>query len=432
MAEETPAAANASIQIADTAVRLLAAFQLLLMFVTLAIWYNSGPFPVIPLLNPSRFPLPPLTTCSTVLALACLVIALSGGFRRLAIAKQARIVSRWTLIAFTAGIVATVANQQCLQAWHVFFLWALSASLFLKPERRLIAIRHLFACVYVCSGLSRISNTPASSATGMILAQLVVWLPDAVRPNQDQFTLICHAAAFFEIALGLLLLVPGRLQRIGLSAACCLHGTLLLALGPLGLGHHAGVLIWNLCLLFLLPLTFRLPVERLSKHTMSGNGKSQTSATPGIRLSADALWFLLLWTISLAGLAGITDNWPSWQLYSPRPEQWQLWIDRRSATHLSPPFVTSPILATVDQFIPVRLDQASLVHTGTPLYPEDRFQLALIESVLQQLPPDARFEVRIDQPNRFPWWTRTLRTIQTREELAREHQQFLFNSYPAQ
>jgi hypothetical protein len=430
MAEEIPVTSNSRVFVADFALRLLAGFQLLLMVSTLPIWWHSGAFPAVPLLNPGLVPSSLLTGSSIVIAMACFRISLTGGLRRLTSPDHSRFVARWTRIAIIAGITAAVANQHCLQAWHTFFLWALSACSFLNPERRLGALRHLFACVYVCSGLSRISTTPAVSGTGLVLGQLFSWLPAAVQPSPPQFALICHAAAFCEIGLGLVLLSSGRMQRIGLFAACGLHASLLLALGPLGLGHQAGVLLWNISFLLLLPLVFRMPLPSLLNSAQVAAGNSRSSAERRNPLAAGAIWCLLLWLISLAGLVGVTDNWPSWQLYSSRPEQWQLWIDRRAVAHLDPPFAVSPVAATVDELIAVRIDQASLLFTGTPLYPEDRFQLAIIEAVLQRLPAETRFEVRIDEPARYLWWNRSMRTIDSREKLAEEHKRFLLNSYP--
>lgn len=429
MADEIPAATNARALTAEFALRLLAGFQLLLMLSSLPIWWHSGAFPTVPLVNPGYVPGWLLPASSAILGVTCLRISLPGCFRRLMTPGQPRAVSRWEFVACIAGISAVVANQHCLQAWHAFFLWALSAGLFLKPERRLLGLRHLFTCVYVCSGLSRISTAPASSGTGMVLMQLFSWLPASAQPNSEQFSLLCHAAAFCEIAIGVLLFAGGRTQRIGVLSACGLHAALLLSLGPFGLGHNTGVLLWNLSFLLLLPLVFRLPLPIPWNGGGTAAGDSRSVAVYRNLTSSGSIWFLSLWLISLAGLVGITDNWPSWQLYSPRPEQWQLWIDRQSASYLSSPFAVSPVLAPVDELVPVRIDQSSLRQTGTPLYPEDRFQLAIIEAVLQQLPDETRFEVRIDEPVRFPWWIRNTRIIHARDALTKEHRRFLFNSY---
>ncbi|MFM8476148.1 MAG: hypothetical protein ACKOEO_10175, partial [Planctomycetaceae bacterium] len=139
-------------------------------------------------------------------------------------------------------------------------------------------------------------------------------------------------------------------------------------------------------------------------------------------------WCGLLWGISLAGLVGITDNWPSWQLYSSRPETWQLWIDRQYTSRLPAELSRATASTAVDGLVPVRLDLVSLQQTGSPLYPEDRFQLALIEQTLAQLPEDCRFRVRIDQPQVWCWWRRTVRQINDRRVLQAEHNRFWLNS----
>ena len=51
------------------------------------------------------------------------------------------------------------------------------------------------------------------------------------------------------------------------------------------------------------------------------------------------------------------------------------------------------------------------------MYPEDRFQRAVIQSLLAQVPESVRFRVNISEPE-FPfWWQRRERQIETREDL---------------
>lgn len=385
--------------------RLLAGFQLLLMLCTLPLWLNDGRFPAVPLFSVPALPPQLLAVVSAAFAFGCLLLVLQS--RDAPTGGSVRRFPWLPSLLLLCGLIAGCCNQHCLQAWHAFFLWFVLSCFIRDPQRQLSALRQIPACVYVCSGLSRLSLEPESGPTGMILGQLTAWLPASLQPAAATFQLLCHAAAWSEVALGLLLLSRGRPGRWAIAAAMLLHAALLLALGPFGLKHNPAVLLWNLCFLLLLPLLYGRP-----------HGLPQTPRR----------WCWLLWCSSLAGLVGITDNWPSWQLYSSRPEHWQLWIDRQHISGLSPDFARATSSTAVDGLVPVRLDLVSLQQTGSPLYPEDRFQLALIEQTLARLPDDCRFKVRIDQPQVWCWWRRTVRQISDRRALQAEHNRFWLNS----
>ena len=202
--------------------------------------------------------------------------------------------------------------------------------------------------------------------------------------------------------------------------AVLLHLILLLALGPLGLNQHSAVLLWNTSLLFVVPLCF------VAKDVSLTHPADERTT-----ISHRWLTFALFttWILPLSALIGIADNWTGWQVYSQRPERWTCLIhdaDRptlpdflRKYTAAPPPF---------SDWTPIRLEQWSLDATQAPLYPEDRFQLAIIESVLSQLPADSRFRVEISEPARLFWWRRRSREAASLIELQIEHRRFLLNS----
>lgn len=389
--------------------RLLALFQVLLMLCTWPLWLNSGHFPAVPLFSLPTIPQQIPAVISGLLTIACLWLV----FRTAPSAFEFTTASSlWLpgLILFT-GVLAGCCNQHCLQAWNVFFLWAVASCLIRDPNLQLRALRQLPACVYVCSGLSRLSLQPEAGPTGMILEQLMQFLPSAMQPEATGFQLLCHSAAWGELSIGLLLLIRGPAGRAGVVAAMLLHAALLAALGPVGLNHSPAVLLWNVSFLLLLPLLFREFVPKPVARVSVAGRRPATART---------VWACLLWCTSLGGLIGLTDNWPSWQLYSPRPEQWQLWIDHLYAGRVPYPFATAVSGTSVDGMVAVRLDVASLRQTGSPLYPEDRFQLALIRRILAGLPQQMRFRVRIDEPEDWRWWRRRVREVLDHESLQRE------------
>jgi hypothetical protein len=391
-------------QVALLTLRLAAGFQLLLMAATWKLWLIPGSFPLVPLLSlhlrPQLIP-----AASIPLAAGCLLLTLNA-------TPRSRLQKRIVLLTLLAAALPVLCSLQCLQAWHWLFMLTLLLTLLPLPTSNLRAV---IAALYVCSGLSRFSLAPEVGPVGLIVRQLLLF---AGRPDADPATvrLCCHLACVAEILAGLALLFAGRLPQLAAAAAAVMHLSLLAALGPFGLGHHPAVLIWNLQLLLLSPLL------ALTAPRWTFNVRGISAA---LRCSLPAA---LHWLFALSGLFGLADNWPSWQLYSSRPESWQLWIRRDHAHRL--PDSLQPWLspAVVNGWQPLSLDRLSLAATSSPLVPEDRFQAAIIEAILQDIPNDTDFHIRITEPDPLRWWQRSERQISTRQQLRQEQTGFLLNA----
>ncbi len=252
--------------------------------------------------------------------------------------------------------------------------------------------------------------------TAVLSRQLLQWAGVSEFRQADLLPGLCHGLSLGELLIGVLLLFR-RTRPLGIVAAEVLHVTLLLVLGPLGLNHHAGVLIWNICLIVLVPIVFRRPhqAERVSAISDGAGTRSARSGLPRAIVTS------IIWLWPLSGLFGFADNWPSWQLYSNRPEMLVLSIDAKAISLLPPSLQSHVEPETAFSFLQaVRLDRWSLEQTGSPIYPEDRFQLAIIAWCVEQSPDAAEFEVRISEPDPIFWWQRRERTLKTLEELNAE------------
>ncbi len=381
------------------AVRILAGFEILLIAVTWPLWWGHSSFPRIPLIHSLSPPIVADRIVVGMLLAACLIVAGSFGQQR------------WVRTVRAAGLAAAlmlcVSNQHRLQAWHWLFALGLGASFF-KPESGLQLLRSVLASIYVCSALSRMGPVAYQGMSAAIVDQLLRMLGIRFEvPAESKIEIMCHALNIGELAVGLLLLWP-KSRRFGMSSAMLLHGTLLLALGPLGLGHHPAVSIWNVCFLCLIPVVFFGPVRYLPSGE-TGKRWSFRAAT------------LFVWLFPLSGLFGIADNWPAWQLYSTRPETWVLRIKEADIQYLEHDIqqhVSKP--EPVDDWVVLKLDRWSLAETDSPLYPQGRFQREVIGRVLATLPDDAEFRIDISEPEPWFWWQRIHRTMTTRTELAPE------------
>ena len=393
---------------ADLALRCLATFQMLLMLATWPLWFAPGRFPVVPLFSQS-LPILAIPLTSGLLFLTCLAMSLKP-FPGTPTGNRA---GRRLLcsIALVAAVVPVICNQHCLQAWHWLFILAMLITVTHTPESRAPQLRLTICTLYICSGLSRITANPQAGIAGLIARQLLEFLPGPADHTANTVNLACHVLSALEIITGILLLFDFRRTRVpAVVLAVLMHASLLLALGPIGLNHHPGVLLWNLCFPILVPLLFLRGLPPACRGRRFGVG--------GLLISA----------FSVSGLFGVADNWPAWQLYSARPESWTLWVHRSDTPEL-PQFLRQWLGSTAQEdWVPVRLDRLSLHQTGSPLYPEDRFQLAIISSTLNSLPDTVRFRVTVEEPRPLDWWNRSLRLISDRADLNQEHQTFILNS----
>lgn len=399
----------------EVVVRLLATFQVALMAVTWPLWWGQSNFPQVPLIATGIAPANG-SFLSAVLVFAVSLIAVAGLYRQYE-ARRVRVL-QW--ISLVSGLLLVVLNQHRLQPWHWLFLLCQTWCLLFAAPHSLHLMRHTLSSTYVCAALSRISLTPQNGITGLIVSQLLKMSHVAAwTTDRNALAILCCLAIVAEFLIGVLLLFR-RTRTAGAVLALLLHLLLLLALGPYGLNHSAAVLLWNANLLCLVPLLF------IGKHLKSKRRSDDRPQTSERWVKAAVI---VTWMIPLSGLFGIADNWPAWQVYSPRPEHWTCLIhadDRSQLPEVLQPFTGMP--APLSEWSPIRLEHWSLAATHAPLYPEDRFQLAIIESVLSQLPPDCRFRVEISEPGGLFWWRRRSREVATRADLQKEHLRFHLNS----
>jgi hypothetical protein len=195
------------------------------------------------------------------------------------------------------------------------------------------------------------------------------------------------------------LLAWPRSRRWGLASAIVSHLGLLMILGPWGLGHRPGVLLWNVyfivqdVLLFAGPLglsraPLALPVSETEGHAAEPGSTGGVSGAPGKFFSVAAKVVLGLALFApLAEPWGYWDHWLSWSLYAPRVERIRIVVQRAGARDL--PAELKPFLiplADEPDWLELRADQWSLAASHAPLLPQARFQLAVAAWVADQAP----------------------------------------------
>jgi hypothetical protein len=252
--------------------------------------------------------------------------------------------------------------------WHVRWLGTLSVETLL---------RWLTISVYFWSAMSKIDHTFFVTHGPTMIDALfgsvgIVGLPGAVK-----------WWLAITLPMGELLIAVGlgwpRSRHIALWGAITLHVALILALGPLGLGHRPGVLLWNAAFIGHDWLLFR------RRETTDSEGDLLTSfARPGIVL------FAMLWPITES--IGLCDHWLAWSVYSTRTERVSIMLTDEGVRRLP----EAAQRCVISGELP--LDRWSIDSLDVPIYPQLRFQLGIVEWLRQRCSEENVLEVTIMHP----------------------------------
>ena len=263
----------------------------------------------------------------------------------------------------------------------------------------IILLRLLVISFYFHSALTKLDYSFLHTLGQQFLTALVGIFGASLDGWSESARLLAAGAlpgAELLIALGLCWR-PTR--GVALVAAVLLHAVLLVILGPWGLDHKPGVLVWNVYFIVQDVLLFWLSAvpSRGDPADMVATGKSPSSRPLSALIGAVVL---------LPFLAPTTwfDMWPSWGLYASCAERVQLLIHRREAEQLPgelQPFL-EPTPGDEDSWLVVRLDRWSLESLWAPVYPQNRYQLGVAEAVIARYGLLHRVRVfRFDLADRF-------------------------------
>jgi len=204
-----------------------------------------------------------------------------------------------------------------------------------------------------------------------------------------------------------------------------LHVVLLLILGPFGLQHKPGVLIWN--------LYFIVQVVVLFAFSRAEQGAVPATNRPRL-LPRETVILCIVWAIVLLPIAefwGRFDHWPAWGLYSPRNSRASLYVHRIATDRL--PEAVRTYLADTPPDRPwqkLQIDRWSLSELSVPIYPQDRFHVGVALAVTK------RYD--LDRSIRVVWQSASARISGAREtetwngigQLRLKAEQFRFNALP--
>ena len=318
-------------------------------------------------------------------------------------------------------VVLIVLDQHRLQPWAwqllLMAIWWSSASVwrvFNLPTKskdwQVENLPHvvLTVSIYFWSAVSKLDAEFFVSHGPTLVEALLgaVRIDAAVIPLRAKWWLAT------TLPLGELMVAVGlcwpRTRRAALIGATGLHVGLLLALGPLGLRHRPGVLLWNVAFIGHDWLLFG---RRFGSSTGSGadgaarhwplwgtfstcqcpEGSStlKTCSTTSQVLRWALLAVACIWPVTERW--GWCDRWLAWSVYAARSERVSVALTDEGLRCLP----ASARRCVVEGEL--RLDQWSLSALDVPTYPQLRFQLGVVEWLRRTCGDDNLVEVVVQR-----------------------------------
>ncbi|MEO0530643.1 MAG: hypothetical protein AAF266_08705 [Planctomycetota bacterium] len=296
---------------------------------------------------------------------------------------------RGVRLATIALLVLVGSDQLRWQPWAYHALLVGTVLALCDARRAFIVLRLLAIAVYAYSAIAKLDAEFVATLGQQMLSVLL--RPFGVGPS-SLGGLIANAAALAlpisELVLAVLLAAAWRWQRLAMVACIAtavMHATTIVVLGPWGLGHSLGVLLWNVGFVWQTIVLFAssLP-DREEVHASSRSG------------SFAAATVILLGVVAPLGTPfGLWDQWPGWALYAPGGERATLFV-HSAATDRLPESLLPHVESTADADSPwrrVSLDDWVLEATNAPIYPQNRVVAAIAAGLLDRYPLGGRVRV---------------------------------------
>ncbi|MBA2117624.1 MauE/DoxX family redox-associated membrane protein [Bremerella alba] len=363
--------------------RLVALFLLLLIGVTYPLWIDQTQFPAVPVIQ-GLCAVPGLVDIILWGTLIALLIAIQW------LGPRSQMSPKLWLATSLVLVLCFALNQHRFQPWAYQFA-VLGLIFGLAPPRNAWQMTiWISLSIYFYSAVSKLDPSFVNELGSdfMLTISSIAGFP----MSQDQLASwkwLALGFPIFELIAFFLLLIP-RTRKLGIAAACLMHVGLILVLGPVGLSHSWGVLIWNVFFITQTILLFGFPQP---------SETSDTAPNATFRLSAARAICVLVIIFPTFEIVGLGDPWPAWGLYASHVGRTHLFLSRHAVNHLPEPwrkFVDTQ--ASDDLFVPVQLEKWSLQTTGAPIYPGQRFSFAVARAFVTKTDTSRSVRLVIESP----------------------------------
>ncbi|MDB5386905.1 MAG: hypothetical protein JWM11_2551 [Planctomycetaceae bacterium] len=423
---------------------LIVSGTLCLILATWPLWWPSTHFPQVPWFS---------WGCAIpIIVDRALLVIMSSGLAAIFFAPvggRGNLIGLLTFATSAMGLV--LLNQQRTQPW-MYQLILMALVLATAPSRLAFGLlRLLTVSIYFYSGISKLDVSFCHGLGQRFLetAFAIIRLePSIIGVNK----VIGGGAPVFgfwpllfpigEIVVALAF-TCSKTRRIGLWAACAMHIALLLILGPFGLQHQNGVLIWNVFFIVLNFILFSRPRPVETGPTLGGPTTMESPQRPVQRRGAIFAAVLIGWAVIWPCLEpfGVCDLWPAWGLYAEHGEELLIlvndsgtaklpaWLPVRDAWRYSVTSGLEACIRTKQKLLLPGRDSLDLLHA--PVYPSNRFLLGYVLKIASEggLEQD---EISVEWKSPANRWTghRTVQTLANLAEIEQAADKCWFNARP--
>ena len=370
-------------------------FVILLLATTWPVWWCTGDYPALPLIDMVRrnvgvetqhgvLRTATILVVVSLLVVVMVVVSSKASLRCLSVSRVQRL--GWAVVAVGLG-VSFLFDQHRLQPWaYQTFLYAI-----LFATANAVVLRRwiiwVAASVYFFSALGKFDYQFVHTVGQDFVQQVLRWLGIAGGLNDggDQGLLKYSVQFAFLLPvtemIAALCLLFRKTRKLGGVLVMMMHFSLVVLLGPWGLDHSTGVLVWNVALCVQALLLFVLPNGIQTESVDAG----PVDRNPSITWPVARIIMIVALVAPLGERWGYWDHWLSWSLYSPHTSRVTIELHRSSITKL-PEQMQCYVWPDHDQDGWQRLDIEgwSLDVRRAPIYPQSRYQLSLAIELGQQ------------------------------------------------
>jgi hypothetical protein len=378
--------------------RIWGGFLLVLVMATYPLWF--------PPLDPqSSLSVPLITGISSISggwALVPSITLLFGLVIAVSTRESARMKIGWIVVAASL-LLSFLLDQHRLQPWayQSFFYALIFSSMSASAGHKWIM--PLAASVYLYSAAGKFDFQFQHTVGQDLMAALAGFLgglPDGFNAENAARLALLLPAVEFVAGVGLCL---RRTRRLSVIVLIMMHGSLLILLGPLGLNHSRGVLLWNVMLIVQAYFIFWIPPDKEKRPAASDSeenkhlkGVEDQTFLSGIIARSVKCLIVLACLCPLTERKGYWDHWTSWSLYSPHTSRAEIELHRSVVGNLNPQLVE--FLENDedgDGWQRLSLESWSLASRFVPIYPQARYQLAIANQLCLTSDLDEQIRVKL-------------------------------------
>ncbi len=291
----------------------------------------------------------------------------------------------WIALLLAFSLFA-LTDQNKLQPWiwHALLVSAYSISTCRNRDWWRCGMIVLTVSIYFWSAISKFDDSFATTYGQQLIEAMLG--PDRVMPfrmlKAGDRELMARLLPSGELLTAVLLLVPVT-RRFGCALSIVMHLGLMLAVGPLGLNHRAGVFLWNIYFIGQNALLWRFDVQTRRHECSQIAGPTSQRSRMQLFLPLAVLVFAAAFP-ALRSLR-LCDNWPAWAVYASDIEFATIYVSDSGLARLPQrirEFAEPQSVKT--GWTPIRIEQWALAECHAPIYPQDRFSIAVALALVEQ------------------------------------------------